>query len=397
MKLQPARFFVTMSVFLTAVLGEYITARSIVSAQQTTENKQPTATAPSDGAVQSGTNSAISEMRQKAIQFLEVTQREDGSWTKSDAVGITGLVTASLLRSGRPVDDPLVAKGLSLLVSQQQSSGGIFAAGSRHQNYETCIALLALAEANADGRYSSAIKKAETFLRDLQWDQGEGIESSDGAYGGGGYDSKQRPDMSNTQFLVEALKTAGVKEDDPAMQKALIFVSRAQNLESAHNTLPFAAKVNDGGFIYTPARGGESKAGLTDNGGHRSYGSITYAGVKSLIFAGLKKDDPRVAAATGWIRKNYTLDENPGMGQQGLFYYYHSFAKALSALGETRLEDAAGVQHDWKSELTQKLQTLQQPNGSWVNPADRWYEGDPNLVTAYCLLALSHCGPDDLH
>ena len=258
-------------------------------------------------------------MRQKAIQFLEVTQREDGSWTKSDAVGITGLVTASLLRSGRPVDDPLVAKGLSLLVSQQQSSGGIFAAGSRHQNYETCIALLALAEANSDGRYSSAIKKAETFLRDLQWDQGEGIESSDGAYGGGGYDSKQRPDMSNTQFLVEALKTAGVKEDDPAMQKALIFVSRAQNLESAHNTLPFAAKVNDGGFIYTPARGGESKAGLTDNGGHRSYGSITYAGVKSLIFAGLKKDDPRVAAATGWIRKNYTLDENPGMGQQGLF------------------------------------------------------------------------------
>ncbi len=97
------------------------------------------------------------------------------------------------------------------------------------------------------------------------------------------------------------------------------------------------------------------------------------------------------------LQLNRNHEKVPAVQQQGLFYYYHSFAKALSALGETRLEDAAGVQHDWKSELTQKLQTLQQPNGSWVNPADRWYEGDPNLVTAYCLLALSHCGPDDLH
>lgn len=333
----------------------------------------------------------LSEMRTRAIQFLEVTQRADGSWTKSDAVGITGLVTAALLRSGRSADDPMVSKGLGMLVATQQSTGGIFAPGSRHENYETCIALLALAEANADGRYSASIKKAEEFLRGLQWDKGEGIESSDGAYGGGGYDSQQRPDMSNTQFLIEALQKAGVSKDDPAMQKALIFVSRAQNLESAHNTLPFAGKVNDGGFIYTPARGGDSKAGKTENGGHRSYGSITYAGLKSLIFAGLSKDDERVQAATGWIRKNYTLEENPGMGQQGLFYYYHSFAKALTALEEDQIVDASGVTHDWKAELIARLSSIQQPNGSWVNSADRWYEGDPNLVTAYCLLALSHC------
>lgn len=343
----------------------------------------------------SADNSAtIGEMRRKAVQFLSVTQGADGSWTKSDAVGITGLVTAALLRSGKGADDPMVAKGLNMLISRQQPGGGIHAPDSRHQNYETCIAILALAEADTDGRYAKNIHQAELFLRDLQWDQGEGIESSDGAYGGGGYDSKQRPDMSNTQFLIEALKKAGVADDDPAMQKALIFVSRAQNLESAHNTLSFAAKVNDGGFIYTPARGGESKAGLTENGGHKSYGSITYAGLKSLIFAGLNRDDQRVQAATGWISQHYTLDENPGMGQQGLFYYYHSFAKALSALGEDSLVSADGQQHDWKSELMTKLQTLQQTNGSWVNPADRWYEGDPNLVTAYCLLALSHCVPE---
>lgn len=334
---------------------------------------------------------AIGKMKQRAFQFLQVTQNEDGSWTRSDAIGISGLVTSALLESGKTAEDPMVAKGLAFLVASQQANGGIFASGSRHENYETCIALMALADANQDGRYSENIKKAEKFLRGLQWDEGEGIESSDGAYGGGGYDSKQRPDMSNTQFLVEALKKAGVAADDPAMQKALIFVSRAQNLESIHNTMPFAGKVNDGGFIYTPAKGGESKAGNNEDGGMRSYGSITYAGLKSLIFAGLTEEDPRVKAAKVWIGNNYTLQENPGMGQQGLFYYFHTFSRTMSLISEDEFVDAKGNKHLWKTELIGRLKELQQANGSWTNPADRWYEGDPNLVTAYCLLALSYC------
>lgn len=334
---------------------------------------------------------SIDEMQKKGIQFLEVTQAADGSWTNSDAVGITGLVTSSLLRSGQTPEDPLVKKGLEFLVSKQQTTGGIHTPTSRHQNYETCIAILALSDANQDGRYDAVIKKAEQFLRGLQWDEGEGIETTDGAYGGGGYDSKQRPDMSNTQFLIEALKKAGVASDDPAMQKALVFVSRAQNLESTHNQLPYAGKVNDGGFIYTPAKGGESKAGTTDNGGHKSYGSITYAGLKSMIYAGLTKDDQRVKAATAWLRKHYTLEENPNMGKQGLFYYYQTMAKTMAALEVDEFEDDKGQKHLWKKDLSEKLASLQQKNGSWVNEADRWYEGDPNLVTAYCLLALADC------
>ncbi len=337
------------------------------------------------------TAQTVDEMQQKAIQFLEVTQSADGSWTNPDAVGISGLVTTSLLMSGKSVDDPLVSKGLAYLVSKQQSSGGIHTPDSRHQNYETCISILALSEANKDGRYDEVIKKAEMFLRGLQWDEGEGIETTDGAFGGGGYDSKQRPDMSNTQFLIEALKSAGVAADDPAMQKALIFVSRAQNLESQHNQLPFAGKVNDGGFIYTPAKGGESKAGTTKNGGHTSYGSITYAGLKSMVYAGLDKDDQRVKAATAWLRKHYTLEENPNMGQQGLFYYYQTMAKTMAVLGSDEFEDDKGTKHAWKKDIAEKLASLQQKNGSWINEADRWYEGDPNLVTAYCLIALAHC------
>jgi squalene-hopene/tetraprenyl-beta-curcumene cyclase len=341
--------------------------------------------------LETATAQTIDEMQQRGLQFLEVTQAADGSWTNSDAVGITGLVTTSLLMSGKGVDDAVVKKGLDFIVSKQQTSGGIHTAESRHQNYETCIAILALSEANADGRFTDVIKKAENFLRGLQWDEGEGIETTDGAFGGGGYDSKQRPDMSNTQFLIEALKKSGVAADDPAMQKALTFVSRAQNLESPHNTLDFAGKVNDGGFIYTPAKGGESKAGMTENGGHKSYGSITYAGLKSMIYAGLTKEDDRVKAATEWIRKNYTLSENPRMGQQGLYYYFQTFAKTMSSLESESFTTTDGTEHFWKQELAKTLSALQQPNGSWINSADRWYEGDPNLVTAYCLMALSYC------
>src|SRR5581483_10112438 len=109
--------------------------------------------------------------------------------------------------------------------------------------------------------------------------------------------------------------------------------SRCQNLKGEFNDQPWAGKVNDGGFVYTAANGGQTFAGKADDGGLRSYASMTYAGLKSMIYAGLNADDPRVKAASQYIRKHYTLDENPGLGQMGLYYYYHTFAKALAMLG----------------------------------------------------------------
>lgn len=334
----------------------------------------------------------LAAMQAKAIRFLRITQSDDGSWTKSDLIGVTGLVTTSLLRSGVSADDPMVAAALKHLLASQKPSGGFHSKDSLQKNYATCITIFALSEANQDGRYDSAIKKAEGFLRELQWDQGEGIESSDPAFGGGGYGSHQRPDLSNTQYLIEALRKAGVKDDDPAMKKIRVFVSRTQNLESDANTTKFAGKIADGGFYYTPAAGGDSKAGTTENGGLRSYGSMTYAGLKSLIYAGVKEDDERVVAAKSWLQNHYTLQENPGMGQQGLFYYFHTLGKTMSLVAaDGTFVDADGKSHQWKVELAAKLEELQQRNGSWQNPADRWYEGDPNLVTAYSLLGLSYC------
>jgi len=170
-------------------------------------------------------------------------------------------------------------------------------------------------------------------------------------------------------------------------------VAEAVAILKTFNTTKFASKNPDGGFYYTCAASGESKAGETPNGGLRSYGSMTYAGLKSMIYAGVGPDDPRVKAALEWIRKHYNLKSNPGMGNEGLYYYYHTFAKALDATGVDPVEDADGTKHEWRRELRDELLSRQRPDGSWINESSRWLEGEPSLVTGYALLALSYCRP----
>lgn len=331
--------------------------------------------------------------KKKGVEFLRTTQQDDGSWTTANTPGITGLVATSLLKSGVPASDPMVAKALNFLEKLVQTDGGIYFAKGNHRNYETCIALMAFQAAHQEQRYEKILKDAEKYVREQQWDEGEGKDKNDPFYGGAGYGSKSRPDLSNTHFLIDALKAAGAGPDDPALQKALVFVSRCQNLESVANSTEFAAKINDGGFYYTPAAGGSSMAGNEANGGLRSYASMTYAGLKSMIYAGVNADDPRVKAAVAWIKKHYSVSENPGMQGNGLYYYYTTFAKALDALGQEKISDAEGKAHDWRTELRDHILSLQKENGSWVNPTPRWQEGDPNLATAYALIALQYCKP----
>ena len=329
----------------------------------------------------------------RAIDYLQTRgQASDGSYSKQVGPAVTALCTTAILRHGRSPDDPVVAKSLKYLESFVKKDGGVYLRGTVYRNYDTCLSLICFAAANKDGRYDKIIKGADRFVMELQWDEGEGKNKADLSYGGSGYGKHKRPDLSNTAYLVEALKAAGNGADSEAMKKALIFVSRCQNLETEHNQTRNAAKNPDGGFYYTGVGEGETKAGRTPTGGLRSYGSMTYAGLKSMIFAGVGPDDPRVKAAYTWARNNYDLSNNPGMGAQGLYYYYHTFAKTLDAIGHDTIEDAEGVKHDWRQELIAELASRQHDDGSWVNKkSPRWIEGDPNLVTGYALLALSYC------
>ena len=330
----------------------------------------------------------------QAVRFLTTHgQAEDGSYSSALGLGPTTLVTTALLRHGRGPNDPTVAKSLKYLEGSQRDDGGIYVMGTFYQNYETSLAIQCFIEANRDGRYDELLARAEAFLKGIQWGAKDGTEESDFAYGGAGYGRNKRPDLSNTQFLIDALNALGRGPEDEAIQRALIFVSRTQNLETEHNTTPFAPKNPDGGFYYTPAAGGQSMAGETPGGGLRSYASMTYAGLKSMIYAGVDKDDRRVKAAVEWVRRHYDLNSNPGMGQAGLYYYYHTFAKSLDAMGVDEFEDAQGNKHDWRKELFDALAERQRPDGSWLNENDRWMEGDPALVTGFALLALHYCRP----
>ena len=338
----------------------------------------------------------------RAISFLKSSQNADGSWgTPPRNAGVTGIVVTGLLQTGKVTpDDPMVAKALKYIESLVNPKAGHIAGKDPAvglQNYVTSVNVMALQAANRADKYKAVIGDAVKFLKQLQWDDGEGKKADDDFYGGAGYDSKSRPDLSNTQFFLDALKEAGVPADDPAMKRALIFVSRCQNLKSEFNTMPWAGKINDGSFIYSAAAGGQTKTSDDPNAPLTGYGSMTYAGIKSMIYCGVGKEDPRYKKAVEWISNNYTVDANPGMPKElanrGLFYYYHTMSKTLSVMDVEEFTDAAGKKHNWKADLIAALAKRQKENGSWINENDRWMEGEPNLVTGYCLMTLGHCKP----
>lgn len=339
---------------------------------------------------------AASEAINRAIGFLKATQRADGGWehTGRSDPAITALAARCFIQHPEyGPQHPIVDKAIGLILTFRHDDGGIYPEGAGLQNYYTSVCLMALA-ALRDKKYENHIAEAEKCLKKLQWDEGEDIDPNDPWYGGAGYGQSKRPDLSNTQMMLEALKQSGVPSTDPTYRKALKFIERSQML-SAGNDQAFARGADDGGFVYTPANGGESKAGTVVVDGQprlRSYGSMTYAGFKSYLYADLAKNDSRVQAAYKWIREYYTLDSNPNMpGEQsleGLYYYYQVFAKAFEAWGDPVIVDAKGRPHNWREELTDKLISLQNKDGSWVNTADRWYESNPALVTAYAVLAL---------
>ncbi|MBA3273971.1 MAG: terpene cyclase/mutase family protein [Chthoniobacterales bacterium] len=345
----------------------------------------------------------------KGLEFLQHQQKPDGGWqSEQDPPAMTAIVLKALVQDEKfDASTPAVKKGYDKLLTYQLENGGIYQ--DLLANYNTAIAVSALAAAE-DPAMKPRIDKAVAYLKGLQWTEntpaggpkGEKVaDDKNPWYGGWGYGRHARPDGSNMQLALDALHDAGLKAEDPAFKAAVKFASRMQNL-SETNDQPWTG--NDGGFTYTPANNGESMAGevVSPEGDRRlrSYGSMTYAGLKSMIYAGLAKDDPRVKGAWDWIRANWTLDENPGMrlggdekAQQGYYYYLHTFARALNAYDEPVITDAKGKKHDWRVELIDKLASLQQPDGSWVGEK-RWMEGNPVLVTSYAVLALQEAQAD---
>lgn len=325
------------------------------------------------------------------LKYLYEQQEDDGSWQHYP--GITALTLSAFLRAHPSIstEEPVIANGFEFLKSCIKPDGSIYLDDMSH--YNTAICLMAFKDAS-DPAFAQIIANAEKFLMGAQIDESEDVNADSLYYGGVGYGGDERPDLSNLHWAIEAIALDDIRQTEPEKNltpeqkasleskklfydKALVFLSRCQNLNSVN---PEKYAGNDGGFMYEP---GASKAG-----GTKSYGSMTYAGLKSLIYARVDKNDERVVAAYDWIRNNYSVETAPGMGNQGLFYYYQLMAKSLNAYGEENLADKANVNHTWRNELANQLIKIQSPEGFWVNENGRWWENNPTLVTAYVILAL---------
>ncbi len=338
------------------------------------------------------------EVIKKGNKFIIGQQNKEGYWGDPDLPAFTGFAVKCLLLDPSfdpkgPIPAP-VKKGIEWLLSQQKEDGGIYGRGMA--TYSTSASIMALWIAGPE-KYKDQIINARNFLINHQTDwgvKGENDTKFDGGIGYGG--SRAHSDLSNTHRALEALYTTRALATDSGDKKAmeldweaaLKFVSRCQNLQATNKGEKTG---NDGSFVYYPgnSKAGEAVDSKTGRVALRGYGSMSYSGLLSLVYSDLDESDQRVKAVINWLSDNYTLKENPGLGGQGLYYYYHAMAKSLVAANKPTLEGKDGLKIDWRSELAATVINGQREDGSWVNTkASRWMENDPVLVTSYAIMTL---------
>jgi squalene-hopene/tetraprenyl-beta-curcumene cyclase len=342
----------------------------------------------------------------RGVDWLIAAQNPNGSWGAFSHPAITALCVMAIHDSpctDAEARDTTVERGLARILTFVQEDGSIYPAGgdpkqsAYYPNYTTSIALLVLATVNRPEDHE-VMKAARAYLRSSQFSEAGKVD-----FGGIGYGKTGRADLSNASWAAEALYFTEYLEREPFAPSAAdakasrkmwgnlqTFLSKCQNLPPENDEAYVSNHPDDyGGFIYRPA---ESKAGERGEDGEHSglvsSGSMTYAGLKSMIYAGLDRRDPRVKGAILYLRKNYVLHENPGMGMQGLYYYLHTMTKALDVYGEDVIIDADGYRHDWRTEILEELLDLQHHSGKWENIHGRYLESVPELASAYALITM---------
>lgn len=339
----------------------------------------------------------------KGAAWFVKNQNPDGSWGAYKVPAIAALAAMSLSRC--PSDDPAataaaVDKALAYVLKFQQPNGAIYqddGKGGGYAAYSTSIVLTMLATINRPGDVET-MKKARAYLQSIQFADPSKVD-----YGGIGYGKSGNADLSNLSWAAEALHATeyltkepftkdaeAPKQDAEMWSKMQQFLTKCQNLPETNKADWVSTNADDqGGFVYRP---GNSMAGSRDGEGKTtnliSEGSMTYAGLMSMIYAHVERQDVRVKGILSYLQKHYSASENPGVGQQGRYYYLHVMAKALAAYGDDVFTTADGTKHEWRAELVKTLAGLQKDDGSWVNPEGRWMENSPELVTAYAMLTL---------
>ena len=326
----------------------------------------------------------------RGAAYLVSTQHPDGHWSDPHMPALTALPVWALAALDG-TDSAAVSNGVAFVLSTQREDGGFYVpkpgrGGSGLGNYNTSVCLSALF---ASGRApAAALLKAREYIASSQ------LTGDDTMAGGFGYDKVSRrryADLSNTSYALDAMhRTQSLEELRPGGRRVDVDWNAALKFVDG---LVSRTGADAGGAAYngrTPQAGTETNASGRVH--LRAYGSMTYAAVLSMCHANLDRSDPRVRQSLEYCGRFWTLDENPMMGSQGLYYYYDILARALDASGEKTVGG-----HDWRAELAAKLISLQREDGSWVNDNNRFWEADKALCTSFAMLALELCakkGPD---
>lgn len=326
----------------------------------------------------------------KGVKYLKARQAEDGHFSDAQMPALTALPLWALVRGGEGRSES-AKKAAAFVLGTQRPDGGFYVpkpgrGGSGLGNYNTSVCVSALFESGLAP--TKAILDARTYIAGSQ------LTGDDTMAGGFGYDRVSRrryADLSNTSYAMDAMRRTESVEDmrpkgqaraDLNWEQALKFVTHLQETSGERA----------GGAAYnerTPQAGTSTNS--TGRVQLRAYGSMSYAAVLSMCHAKLTRADPRVKSALEYCSRFWTVDENPGMGNQGLYYYYDILSRALAAAGVDEIVQPDGRRVRWKAELAAKLISLQRSDGSWVNDNNRFWEGDPVLATAFAVLALSMC------
>ena len=380
------------------------------------------AAAPAD----TGTEELARTTLAKGLAWLKDNQKEDGSWSAPSFPGLSALGLWAAARSKDPSMAEAVEKGAAFVAGFAQEDGGIYqpaVPGRRGSGglstYNTAICMMALYQVDPQ-KYAPIILKAREFVAGSQLVGGSGGDAGAGGFGynrpspaagreppaggmpggrgaapggrGAGGPPMDRPDLSNTGWALMAMRMtepledqrpSGEKRADIRWDAALKFVESMQNTDASDEDAV-------GSFGYE--RGGERDGKAPGPGGKvalRGFGSMTYDGLEAMIYAQVDRNDPRVRSAAAWAARHWTVEENPGSGQAGLFYYYTILAKSLALFTKgAEFSGADGAAIDWKGDLVRKLAAIQKEDGSWQNENNTFWENDAALVTAYSLLTL---------
>ena len=300
------------------------------------------------------------------VRYLKGQQQSNGSFggfIGHGPAGISALCTLALLNAGVPIDDPDMQKALKFLQTDTPANN------SGVQTYTTSLQTMVFAQADPK-RFRPDI------LRNVGWLQAAQIQS--GSYRGSWRykTNPERGDNSNSQFALLALHEAervGVRVSDHTWKLAQEYWQRAQH--------------DDGSFGY-----GADKS-------EHSYGSMTCAGIASLVIASGRvregdaqvrgeqilccqeneSDADRIERALQWLGRNFAVSYNPGNGDMWRYYYLY----CLERVGRLTARRFIG-NHDWYREGTASLLASK---GALSN---HWKgDGDPRVATCMALLFLA--------